>query len=128
MTGLSSNNQASFDTKSEEHSASQKQGLENTAVSGGGKSHDVVNLVEFEFKVSGMTCVACSSSIERLMHNEFDKKGMVSVSIVLLTHKMTAVFEAEKFSRKEVTPEIICDEIDCIGFGAKLSSMSEICS
>ena len=48
------------------------------------------DLVEFEFKVGGMTCVACSSSVERLMHNEFDSRGMVSVTIVLLTHKMFA--------------------------------------
>ena len=27
------------------------------------------NKIEFEFKIEGMTCVACSSSIERLMHN-----------------------------------------------------------
>ena len=52
----------------------------------------IQDLIEFEFKVGGMTCVACSSSIERLMHNEFDGKGMKSVSIVLLTCKMTAIF------------------------------------
>ena len=46
------------------------------------------NLIEFMFKIEGMTCVACSGSIERLMHNQFDAKGMESVSIVLLTHKM----------------------------------------
>ena len=49
-------------------------------------------LIEFTFKIDGMTCVACSSSIERLMHNSFDAKGMASVSIVLLTHKMVATF------------------------------------
>lgn len=49
-------------------------------------------LIEFTFKIDGMTCVACSSSIERLMHNTFDAKGMASVSIVLLTHKMVATF------------------------------------
>ena len=73
-----------------------------------------------------MTCVACSSSIERLMHNEFDGKGMVSVAIVLLTHKMTATFEAKRFSKKEVTPDMICDEIDMIGFEAELAGMTEI--
>ena len=60
------------------------------------------------------------------MHNEFDSKGMISVAIVLLTHKMTAVFEADRFSKKEITPDMICDEIDCIGFGATLSGMTEI--
>ena len=55
-------------------------------------------LIEFTFKIDGMTCVACSSSIERLMHNSFDAKGMASVSIVLLTHKMVASFPQELFS------------------------------
>ena len=82
--------------------------------------------IEFEFKITGMTCVACSGSIERLMHNEFDSKGMKSVAIVLLTHKMTAVFDANSFQTKKVTPEMICDEIDMIGFGAELNGMVEI--
>ena len=56
------------------------------------KPEEEQNKIEFEFKIEGMTCVACSSSIERLMHNQFDKKGMESVSIVLLTHKMQALF------------------------------------
>ena len=73
-----------------------------------------------------MTCVACSGSIERLMHNEFDSKGMRSVAIVLLTHKMTTVFDASSFTTKKVTPEMICDEIDMIGFGAELNGVVEI--
>ena len=55
------------------------------------------DLIEMEFKVGGMTCVACSSSIERLMHNEFDQKGLVSASVVLLTHKLTTTFKAQVF-------------------------------
>lgn len=27
------------------------------------------DMIEFNFKIEGMTCVACSNSIERLMHN-----------------------------------------------------------
>ena len=87
---------------------------------------DVADFIEFEFKITGMTCVACSGSIERLMHNEFDSKGMRSVAIVLLTHKMTTVFDASSFTTKKVTPEMICDEIDMIGFGAELNGMVEI--
>jgi hypothetical protein len=51
------------------------------------------NYVKFEFKISGMTCVACSGAIERLMNNEFKKRGMVDQQIALLTHKMTVSFE-----------------------------------
>ena len=35
-----------------------------------------------------MHCVACSTAIENLMHDEFDNKGMEDVNIALLTHKM----------------------------------------
>ena len=84
------------------------------------------DLVEFEFKVTGMTCVACSGTIERMMHNEFDSKGMKSVAIVLLTHKMTATFESRSFTTKLVTPQIVCDEVEMIGFEAELAGITEI--
>lgn len=61
-------------------------------------------MIEFTFKIDGMTCVACSGSIERLMHNSFDEKEMVKVSIVLLTHKMVASFPQHVFNNKKVTP------------------------
>ena len=74
-----------------------------------------------------MTCVACSGSVERLMHNSFDKKEMVSVSIVLLTHKMIATFPQRVFTEKTVTPESICSAVFMIGFGCSLLGMTEIC-
>lgn len=73
-----------------------------------------------------MTCVACSSSIERLIHNEFDQKSLITVSIVLLTNKMFATFEANVFKDKLVTPEMICDEVDMIGFECQLISITEM--
>lgn len=33
--------------------------------------------VTFEFKIDGMTCVSCSSCIERGLHAEFKNKGLV---------------------------------------------------
>ena len=60
------------------------------------------------------------------MHNEFDDKGMTSVSIVLLTHKMTATFEAIRFTTKQVTPELVCDEVEQIGFDCELAGITEI--
>ena len=73
-----------------------------------------------------MTCVACSGSIERLIHNEFDKKSLVTVSIVLLTNKMFCTFEAHVFNDKKVTPEMICEEVDMIGFECCLISITEM--
>ena len=82
--------------------------------------------VIFEFSVTGMTCVACSGSIERLIHNEFDKKSLISVSIVLLTNKMFCTFDAHVFKDKEVTPEMVCEEVDGIGFECGLISITEM--
>ena len=36
----------------------------------------IEDLIIFEFKIEGMTCVACSSSIERGMKNQFKEKGL----------------------------------------------------
>ena len=83
-------------------------------------------LIEFTFKIDGMTCVACSGSIERLMHNCYDSKGMTKVSIVLLTHKMVATFPQAIFDAKTVTPTTICDAVEMIGFGCELLGMTEI--
>lgn len=56
--------------------------------------------IEYEFKIEGMTCVACSGSIERGMKNEFKDKGLVfdeetnnhAVNVILLMHKMKITF------------------------------------
>ena len=83
-------------------------------------------LIIFEFAVNGMTCVACSSTIERAMHTEFDQKHMVDFSIALLTHKMQMTFAESVFKNKEVTPELICEEVDMIGFECNLLSITEV--
>ena len=90
------------------------------------QEEQVKDNIIFEFNVSGMTCVACSNSIERLIHNEFDKKCMVSVTIILLTNKMYCTFESHVFNDKKVTPEIICEEVDMIGFECHLISITEM--
>ena len=84
------------------------------------------NLVVFEFKVTGMTCVACSSTIERHMASEFTAKKMTECTIALLTHKMTVTFKGSAFIDKIVSPEMICDEIDMVGFECSLISITEI--
>jgi hypothetical protein len=48
-------------------------------------------VVVYEFKIEGMTCVACSGAIEKGLTYEFKNKGLVEeqgVSVVLLMHKM----------------------------------------
>ena len=61
-----------------------------------GDSQGGVTSTEFVFAIEGMTCVACSGAIERLMHSQFDNRGMTKMAIVLLTHKMTATIECSE--------------------------------
>ena len=34
------------------------------------------SLIEFDFSVTGMSCVACSNNIENKMHESFDSRGL----------------------------------------------------
>ncbi len=60
-------------------------------------------MIIFEFKIEGMTCVACSSSIERGMKNQFKTKGLkfdtnkndYDVNVILLMNKMKITFEKQ---------------------------------
>ena len=83
-------------------------------------------MVVFEFKVGGMTCVACSGTVENHMKKEFGPKQMVEINVALLCHKMTVSFNQSAFIDKIVTPEIICEEIDMIGFVCELISITEV--
>mmetsp|Transcript_1882 Transcript_1882/g.2715 ORF Transcript_1882/g.2715 Transcript_1882/m.2715 type:complete len:121 (+) Transcript_1882:144-506(+) len=85
-------------------------------------------MIEFEFKVTGMTCVNCSNNIERKMHGAFDEKEMSSVCIVLLVHKMIVIFPQRVFNSRAVTPQDICDFVTGIGFKCELLGMTEISS
>ncbi len=78
-----------------------------------------------EFKIDGMTCVACSRTIENAMTTEFQPKGLLSVQIALLTHKMRMVFNADSYTAHSITPELICEEVDMVGFRAELLEMIE---
>jgi len=51
---------------------------------------------------------------------------MISVSMVLLTNKMFCTFAADVFHDKTVTPEMICDEVEMIGFDCALLSIAEM--
>jgi hypothetical protein len=51
---------------------------------------------------------------------------MVEINVALLCHKMTVSFPQSAFIDKIVTPEIICEEIDMIGFECELISITEV--
>ena len=59
------------------------------------------------------------------MHKQFDSKDLVSASIVLLTHKMTAVFQRQA-QGKIVDAEEVCQAVLAIGFGCKLLLVNEL--
>ena len=72
-----------------------------------------------------MTCVACSRTIENAMTGEYESKGLISVQIALLTHKMRIVFNYDLYTSNALTPEIIKDEVEMVGFSADLLEIIE---
>ena len=54
------------------------------------ENSDADTIIIYEFKIEGMTCVNCSSAIERGLTSEFKDKGLIQegVNVVLLMHKM----------------------------------------
>ena len=86
--------------------------------------------ISYEFKIEGMTCVACSGAIERGMKNIFGSKGLLPkegpdsgkfhIDVVLLLHKMCIVFDKAKAEENGVTAAAIIDEVEDLGFGAEL--------
>mmetsp|Transcript_1220 Transcript_1220/g.2228 ORF Transcript_1220/g.2228 Transcript_1220/m.2228 type:complete len:271 (+) Transcript_1220:242-1054(+) len=76
-----------------------------------------------------MTCVACSSAIEKGLRSELKGKGLVdenSVSVILLVHKLKIALLKDVAARHLVTPDRIIIEVEDLGFGAKLISTFEV--
>lgn len=70
-----------------------------------------------------MTCVSCSNSIEKAIKTEFTKKGLESVSIVLLTHTMTVTMKGEN---SNTFADQITEEVELIGFGCELLDIKQL--
>lgn len=91
-------------------------------------------IVVFEFKIEGMTCVACSGAIERGLTFTYKDKGLVQdpeepssgVAVALLMHKMRISFFKDKLIYHQITAESIIEEVEDLGFGANLLNMFEI--
>ena len=82
--------------------------------------------IVLEYKIDGMTCVNCTNTIEGAMNNEYQGKGMKKVQIALLTHKMRIVFDLKSYHENQITPDVIKDEVEMVGFGAELLEVVEI--
>lgn len=62
-------------------------------------------VMAFEFKIGGMTCVNCSNAIEKAMKTEFESRGLIEVQIALLTHKMRITFNKDAYDAKEFSTD-----------------------
>ena len=75
-----------------------------------------------------MTCVACSSAIERGLKSEFEGKGLVegSLNVILLMHKMKVSFYKEEAQKNNIDSKKIIDEVEELGFNATLLNTYEL--
>ena len=64
------------------------------------------------FKITGMTCAACSSAVERVTRK---MEGVSESNVNLTTALLTITYDEAK-----VTPEAIIKKVDRAGFGAEL--------
>lgn len=67
-----------------------------------------------EIKVGGMTCSACSSTVERSLSME---KGVVTASVNLVLEKAVIVFDASV-----TTAEALCEAVEDVGFDSAILS------
>ncbi len=68
------------------------------------------NIKKQKFKVTGMTCSACSAHVERAVSG---LEGVHSVAVNLLSGDMTVEFSG-------ITPEAICKAVVDVGYGASV--------
>ena len=129
----SGGNQGKYHSIAQDTTPESKMGIEMTAIQDSAaftmpevQEMQEEELIEFEFQVTGMTCVNCSNNITRKVKAEFESKQMRSMDIILLVHKMLTRFPLRVFKDKSVTPQMICDFVTGIGFKCELLCMNEI--
>lgn len=69
-------------------------------------------MITQKFKITGMTCAACSSAVERVTRK---MEGVSESNVNLTTALLTITYDEAK-----VTPEMIVKKVDRAGFGAEL--------
>ncbi len=69
------------------------------------------------YKVYGMSCAACSASVERVVGG---LPGVSECTVNLISEKMTLTYD-----ETQLTPEQVCSEVDDIGFSAELMTERE---
>lgn len=76
------------------------------------ENNDIKNEISGKFRVTGMSCSACSSFVERLVG---DVKGVSSCSVSLLTDSMTVRYDPYVTSADEIIAAVISG-----GYGAEI--------
>ncbi len=76
------------------------------------ENNDIKNEISGKFRVTGMSCSACSSFVERLVG---DVKGVSSCSVSLLTDSMTVRYDPDVTSADEIIAAVISG-----GYGAEI--------
>ncbi len=69
-------------------------------------------MITQKYKITGMTCAACSSAVERVTRK---MEGVTESNVNLTTALLTITYDEAK-----VTPEAIIKKVDRAGFGAEL--------
>ena len=90
--------------------------------------------VTFEFKIEGMTCVSCSSAIEKGLTYAFKNRGLLidpskehaGVQVALLMHKMRISFHQSLVEMNGISAEAIIQEVEDLGFSATLLNRYEL--
>lgn len=72
-------------------------------------------LTTHEFKVEGMTCSNCSAAIEKAVITAYTDKGMIQVTVGLLTHDLKVQFD-ESITHSVTPPEEIVNLVESIGY------------
>lgn len=88
---------------------------EKTMVSVGAGGIGAATITSVQYRIEGMTCASCSSTIERQIGQ---LPGIKSVSVALMAER--AVIDYEEGGKDGWTPEKLKDEIEDLGFGAEV--------
>lgn len=75
-------------------------------------------MLKENFKITGMSCSACSSHIEKSVSK---LEGIQSISVNLLTNSMTAEYDQTKLNSQQ-----ICQAVADAGYGASLKDTKEV--
>ena len=77
-------------------------------------------MITQKFNITGMTCAACSSAVERVTRK---MEGVSESNVNLTTALLTITYDEAK-----VTPEMIIKKVDRAGFGAELFIEKTTCN